>query len=104
MKQDDNPSDKDGAPAGAPLDLQMDIIPLNGLLPGESVSQAGDFFFAGETASAAGFGATLQAETVEQIDDTLEPAVMAGLLLLAGSSWRASTEESQARRCTALRI
>jgi hypothetical protein len=102
MKPDD--TDKQDAPSGAPVDLQMDIVPPNGLLPGESVSQARDFFFTEETGSAAGFGATLQAETVEQIDDALEPAVMAGLLLLAGSSWRASTEESQTRRCRALRI
>jgi hypothetical protein len=106
MKPDDNPTDKQGAPSGTPMDLQMDILPLDGLLPGESVSgaPARDFFFAAATANAANFGAALQAETLEQVDDTLEPAVMAGLLLLAGSSWRASVEESQTRRCTALHI
>jgi hypothetical protein len=102
MKPDD--TDKQDAPSGAPLDLPMDIVPLSGLLPGESVSRTRDFFFSEETGSAAGLGATLQVETLEQIDDTLEPAVMAGLLLLAGSSWRAATEESRTRRCTALQI
>jgi hypothetical protein len=101
MKPDDNPT---GAPSADPTNLQMDIVPLDGLLPGESLSDARDFFFATETGSAANFGAALQVETLEQVDDTLEPAVMAGLLLLAGSSWRASIEESQTRRCTVLHI
>jgi hypothetical protein len=87
------------------MDLQFDMIPLDVLFSEQSMGDAParDSFFAGEAGSAAGFAATLRAESVEA-GETLEPAVMTALLLLAGGSWRAWTEEPAWRRSELLRV